>query len=93
MVAVRSSLHGHVGGIPSHCCHSGRILKEQRKDDYQFTTTRLKASWDHHGGQHFILLVEPMFVLVYLAGLPGTPRRAFDAAGYLKDRGKMQTLP
>ena len=58
-----------------------RILKEQRKDDYQFTTTRPKASWDHHGGQHFILLVEPMFVLACLASLPGTPRRALDAAG------------
>ena len=34
-----------------------------------------------HGGTHFILLVEPMFVLVCLASLPGTPRRAFDAAG------------
>ena len=29
----------------------------------------------------FILLVEPMFVLVCLASLPGTPRRALDAAG------------
>ena len=34
-----------------------------------------------HGGTHFILLVEPMFVLVCLASLPGTPRRALDAAG------------
>jgi hypothetical protein len=33
------------------------------------------------GGTHFILLVEPMFVLVCLASLPGTPRRAVDAAG------------
>ena len=32
------------------------------------------------GGTHFILLVEPMFVLVCLASLPGTPHRAFDAA-------------
>ena len=29
----------------------------------------------------FILLVEPMFVLACLASLPGTPRRALDAAG------------
>jgi hypothetical protein len=29
----------------------------------------------------FILLAEPMFVLVCLASLPGTPRRALDAAG------------
>ena len=29
----------------------------------------------------FILLVEPMFVLVCLASLPGAPRRALDAAG------------
>ena len=34
-----------------------------------------------HGGTHFILLVEPMFVLACLASLPGTPRRALDAAG------------
>ena len=32
------------------------------------------------GGTHF-LLVESMFVLVCLAGLPGTPRWAVDAAG------------
>ena len=30
---------------------------------------------------YFILLVEPMFVLACLASLPGTPRRALDAAG------------
>ena len=57
------------------------FFKEQRKDVNQFTTTRPKASWDHHGGQHFVLLVEPMFVLACLASLPGTPRRALDAAG------------
>jgi hypothetical protein len=34
-----------------------------------------------HGGTHFILLVEPMFVLACLASLPGAPRRALDAAG------------
>jgi hypothetical protein len=34
-----------------------------------------------HGGTHFILLVEPMFALGCLASLPGTPRRALDAAG------------
>ena len=31
--------------------------------------------------EHIILLVEPMFVLVCLAGLPGTPRRAVDVVG------------
>ena len=33
------------------------------------------------GGTHFILLVEPMVVLVCMANLPGTPRRALDAVG------------
>ena len=32
------------------------------------------------------LLVEPMFVLVCLASLPGTPRRALDAAGILEEK-------
>jgi len=66
--------------LASFLCHL-RILKEQRKVGNQFTTTRPQASWDHHDGQHFVLLVEPMFVLACLASLPGTPRRAFDAAG------------
>jgi hypothetical protein len=33
------------------------------------------------GGTQFIQLVEPMFVLVCLASLPSTPRRAADAVG------------
>ena len=32
-LAVGSSLHGHVGGIPSHCCHSGcQLAKGQSMD-------------------------------------------------------------
>ena len=37
-----------------------------------------KGSWRN---TFHILLVEPMFVLVCLASLPGAPRRALDAAG------------
>jgi hypothetical protein len=56
------------------------FFKEQRKAA-NHSPPLTKVSWDHCGGQHFILLVEPMFVLACLASLPGTPRRALDAAG------------
>ena len=55
-------------------------FKEQRKAASP-SPPLTKVSWDHCGGQHFVLLVEPMFVLACLASLPGTPRRALDAAG------------
>ena len=65
-----------------------RILKEQRKDSLK---NRGNMQTNHHPlpksklgslwWTYFILLVEPMFVLACLASLPGTPRRALDAAG------------
>ena len=56
------------------------FFKEQRKAA-NHSPPPTEASWDHCGGQHFILLVEPMFVLACLASLPGTPRRALDVDG------------
>ena len=59
--------------------------------DIEFLKNRGKMQTNHHPPPeselgslwwtYFILLVEPMFVLACLASLPGTPRRALDAAG------------
>jgi hypothetical protein len=64
-----------------------RWLSFKQRKDYLKDRGKMQTSLHptqairDHGGTHFILLVEPMFVLVCLASLPGTPRRALDAAG------------